>query len=82
MDVQVRHGIQQVPHCGTPFAILARSVVEEVSFDNDKDWNNDRVGFSEDVVLSHELFNLNIPLYVDTSVIFEHLKGKKGLPVV
>jgi hypothetical protein len=83
MDVQTRPGIHQVPHCGTPFAILARSVVEEVSFDNDKDWNDDdRVGFSEDVVLSHELHNLDIPLYVDTSVIFEHLKGKPGIPLV
>jgi hypothetical protein len=82
MDVQVNQGIRKVPHCGTPFAILRRDVVEQVSFENDKEWNNDRVGFSEDVVLSHELRDLGIPLYCDTSVIFEHLKGKQGIPLV
>lgn len=82
-DVEtVTTNIVQVPHCGTPFAILAREVVEKVSFDNDKKWNNDTVGFSEDVVLSHELHDLGIPLYVDTSVIFQHLKGKAGIPLV
>jgi hypothetical protein len=74
--------IMKVQHCGTPFAILAREVVEQVSFKNDKEWNNDTVGFSEEVVLSHELHDLGIPIYVDTSVIFTHLKGKTGIPIV
>jgi len=83
-DIETAQGrIVAVRHCGTPFAILARKVVERVSFDNDKAWNNDDyVGFSEDVVLSHELSDLHIPLHVDTSVIFEHLKGKPGIPFV
>jgi hypothetical protein len=81
-DVEARPGIQQVKHCGTPFAILRRDVVRLVSFDNDKKWNNDTVGFSEDVVLSNELNALGIPIWVDTSVIFAHLKGKMGMPVV
>lgn len=76
-------GIMQVPHCGTPFAILSKDVVKLVSLDNDLRWNNglQSIGMSEDVVLSHDLERLGIPIYVDTDVFFEHLKGKKGIPM-
>ena len=70
-------GIIQVKYCGTPFAIISRDLIENgiVTLEDDAKWNNIPFGSSEDVVLSHDLLRHNIPLYVDTSVCFEHLKG-------
>lgn len=66
------------PYCGTPFAILSREVVEKVTFDTDLKWNkfHGNVGFSEDVVLAHDLKKFDIPIYVHTGAFFDHLKGK------
>lgn len=72
-------GIIKVKHCGTPFAILSRYAFDRVSLDNDRRMNNnDSVGYSEDVVLSHDLAKRKIPIYVDTSVNFLHLKEPKA----
>ena len=67
----------KVKHAGTPFAVLRRDVVEQVSLDNDYYWNQDTgsAGTSEDVVLSHDLHRLKIPIYVHTGVEFTHLRG-------
>jgi hypothetical protein len=69
-------GIMKVKHCGTPFAIISRYAFDRISLDNDRRWNNnnDSVGYSEDIVLSHDLAKRKIPIYVDCSVQFLHLK--------
>lgn len=77
-------GILQAAHCGTPFAILSKDVMKLVSFDNDLKWNQNQmnnVGMAEDVVLSHDLDRLGIPIYVDTDVFFDHMKARKGVPM-
>jgi hypothetical protein len=71
-------GIIQVIHSGTPFAIFKRNVVEKLSFDSDYKWNlGNTYGSSEDVVISNELTNMLVPIYVDTDARFIHLKDSQ-----
>lgn len=74
-------GIIKVGWCGTPFAIISGDLIASgiVSLQNDSKWNRHLgTGCCQDVVLANELASHNIPLYVDTDVLFLHLKG---LPV-
>src|SRR5688500_1321475 len=71
-------GMMKVPYCGTPFAILDKDVVKQVSFSDDKKYNMSAAsGYSEDVVLAHDLDKLNIPIWVHNGTRFTHLKGLK-----
>jgi len=75
-------GMMKVAYCGTPFAILHKDVVKEASFDNDRKYNGDIVsGHSEDLVLSHDLDKLNIPIWVHVGAYFVHMKGLKGAEI-
>lgn len=70
-------GIVPVKHSGTPLCILNRELITSgiISLKNDKEWNPDTlVGTSEDVVLSWDAYTHGIPIYVDTDVMFLHLK--------
>lgn len=69
--------IVQVPWCGTPFAIFRRDVAEKLTLSGDMRWNpGTSCSYSFDVDIAHDLHNLGIPLLVDTSCYFYHLRTR------
>lgn len=62
-----------VKHMGDPFPIIRRDTVEKLSFYNTSGTPTG-MGCCEDVVMSHELHRLGVPIYCDLRARFDHLK--------
>lgn len=71
-------GIVPVKWQGTIFTIIPRHIIEWLSFDGDI-WKgvNLGTGYAYDVAIAHQLWEKGQTQWVDTSVMFKHLKGEK-----
>lgn len=70
-------GIIQVGFSGFPVTVIRRSVVEQIPFDSDGAYNGGTVSSSGslDVMFCKSCAEKGIKIYVDTSVVFLHLRA-------